>query len=665
MPSFSLLSHSNRDRILKPRSPIHVAAFNVRTLLQIGQQASLAQTLDSLCIDVCCVSETRIQDPSSVMHLKPPGKNPVCSTYTLRVSGDPTASARGLAGVGIALSSRAESSLLDWIPVNSRLCAVRLNGSVRVNKQRNRWRCLFIVSVYAPTDCSADDLKDAFYRDLHNLLQKARQSDVVVICGDFNAQVGRLGPSEKHLGGPYGIHSARTDNGDRLLQLCADRRLYLASTNFNHKRRNCVTWRPPSSSQQWSQIDHIVISYRWRGCIEDCRSFWSTPLDSDHALVRARISLRFNCKRNPHIKTLPSYQLRDRNIKVAYQTELACKLSQVDEITEPSEGWKCLMSAMKSAFEAVSQETPQTVHKEWISSRSVALIDLRKTIPSDQGYDKERKSLKRRLTKSLRMDREQWWIAKAEEMEKAASMGNNRLLFQLIRNTGSKKPSVSETINEKDGSLITSQERRLQRWAEHFEEQFNWSKNSVELIHGPPEAEWEVELGPPTFDEVDQALRALKRDKSAGPDGLPPALFKDGGDSLKIALTELLASVWKSESVPVEWCSSIIIPVFKKGSRTSCENHRGISLVSIASKLLTMIILRRLTGAREKQIRENQAGFRPGRGCIDHIFTLRQILEHRHSFNRSTIVVFLDLKAAFDSVDRGTLWHCLSLKRVT
>ena len=65
--------------------------------------------------------------------------------------------------------------------------------------------------------------------------------------------------------------------------------------------------------------------------------------------------------------------------------------------------------------------------------------------------------------------------------------------------------------------------------------------------------------------------------------------------------------------------------------------------------------------AREQQIRENQAGFRPGRGCIDHIFTLRRILECRHSQNLPTLVTFLDLKAAFDSVSRPMLWECLSL----
>ncbi|WP_353805443.1 hypothetical protein, partial [Acinetobacter baumannii] len=44
---------------------------------------------------------------------------------------------------------------------------------------------------------------------------------------------------------------------------------------------------------------------------------------------------------------------------------------------------------------------------------------------------------------------------------------------------------------------------------------------------------------------------------------------------------------------------------------------------------------------------------------MDHIFTLRQILEHRHAYRRPTCVVFLDIRGAFDALDRQTLWNCL------
>ncbi|CAH8592882.1 unnamed protein product [Schistosoma rodhaini] len=109
----------------------------------------------------------------------------------------------------------------------------------------------------------------------------------------------RNSPSLSGLGtgsGPRGdtgevIPVQRTDNSDRQLQLCLDNRLFLGNTSFRHKERYCLTWRPSESNQRWTQVDHIVISHRWRGSTEDCRSFWSTCLDSVDALIRERICL--------------------------------------------------------------------------------------------------------------------------------------------------------------------------------------------------------------------------------------------------------------------------------------------------------------------------------------------------------------------------------------
>ena len=73
----------------------------------------------------------------------------------------------------------------------------------------------------------------------------------------------------------------------------------------------------------------------------------------------------------------------------------------------------------------------------------------------------------------------------------------------------------------------------------------------------------------------------------------------------------------------------------------------------MASKVLSELILRRLSGFREGQVRENQAGFRPGRSCIGHTFALRQIFELRHTFQQPTLLVLPDLKSEFDSVLRS------------
>ena len=66
--------------------------------------------------------------------------------------------------------------------------------------------------------------------------------------------------------------------------------------------------------------------------------------------------------------------------------------------------------------------------------------------------------------------------------------------------------------------------------------------------------------------------------------------------AVKIAssLYKLSLQIWETEDIPKDWKDAIIVPVFKKGRRKDCGNYRGISLLSIAEKILARILLNRL-----------------------------------------------------------------------
>ncbi|CAH8463306.1 unnamed protein product [Dicrocoelium dendriticum] len=378
---------------------------------------------------------------------------------------------------------------------------------------------------------------------------------------------------------------------------------------------------------------------------------------SDHALVCAKICMCFGGSRNTKHRKIDVNRLTDSSVQASYQSSLAYALS-CNPPQEVEQHWTCIRKAMTISGQSCCGLTRRPL-KSWISARSLELFERRKDIPAESDCNERRRSANRLLKQSLRKDRETWWSERALEMETAALSGNTRRLFQLIRSTGLRKPGVSEVICEVDESPITNQQRRMDRWAEHFHSQFNWPPPSISTCSTPCCPPWLVPLNPPSEAEVCLEIRRLKRFKAAGLDGLPPELFKYGGVAIINQLTALFAKIWHEEKVPSSWGESVIVPIFKKGARTSCANHRGISLISVASKLLASILLRRLSPVRESYYREEQAGFRPGRGCVDQIFTLRQLLEHRHIYHRPTIVAFLDIRAAFDSVDRPALWRCL------
>ena len=85
-----------------------------------------------------------------------------------------------------------------------------------------------------PQQNSSDAAKNDFYDELNRLLNMRQLSDIVLVAGE-------LSTSEQGLGGPFVLAFKSTDNGDRLLHLCSTHGLFLANTNFRHRKIHRAT----------------------------------------------------------------------------------------------------------------------------------------------------------------------------------------------------------------------------------------------------------------------------------------------------------------------------------------------------------------------------------------------------------------------------------------
>ena len=97
----------------------------------------------------------------------------------------------------------------------------------------------------------------------------------------------------------------------------------------------------------------------------------------------------------------------------------------------------------------------------------------------------------------------------------------------------------------------------------------------------------------------------------------------------------------------------------KKGALKNCNNWRGIILLSVPSKILAKLIIRRISEAVDQRLRQEQAGLRKGRGCTDQIFTLHNIIEQCTEWQRQLYINYVNFEKAFDSIHRECLWRIL------
>ena len=147
----------------------------------------------------------------------------------------------------------------------------------------------------------------------------------------------------------------------------------------------------------------------------------------------------------------------------------------------------------------------------------------------------------------------------------------------------------------------------------------------------------------------------MSSDKAPGKDGIPPEIFKYGGNKLVQKVLELFKVIWKAGRVPQDYKDASIKHLLKnKGKKIVCDNSRGISLLSIVGKILARVILNRIIVHLIDDIYQES-----GRGTIDMIFSLRQVAEKVREKNRELYMVFVDLTKAFHTVNRNALWKVL------
>ena len=228
---------------------------------------------------------------------------------------------------------------------------------------------------------------------------------------------------------------------------------------------------------------------------------------------------------------------------------------------------------------------------------------------------------------------------------------------------GPKSSGASPILSADGSTLLTDKDAILKRFAEHFNSVLNRSSSvNDNAINRLPQIECIVLIDEfPTVTEKRKAIQHLSSGKAPGTDAIPAEVCKAGGLPMAEKLTELFQCMWRKEAIPQDFKDASIIHLYKqKGNPQVCG--RGISLLSIAGKILTKILLNRLKVHLDKAglIPESQCGFRKDGGRIDMIFTARQLQEKCQEQNVDLYMTFVDLTKAFDTVSRDGLWKIMA-----
>ena len=132
-------------------------------------------------------------------------------------------------------------------------------------------------------------------------------------------------------------------------------------------------------------------------------------------------------------------------------------------------------------------------------------------------------------------------------------------------------------------------------------------------------------------------------------------LIKADSEKVIKAIHRLCNTIWKTNTWPEDWRNSVYIILPKKGDARICENNPTIALISHASKILLKVMQKRLEPFMERELANTLAGFRKGRGCRDHIASIRWMMEAAHEYQQGLYMCFIDYSKLFDCVDHNIL----------
>ena len=647
-------NNRNNEALNMAKHKCLIGFWNVRTMFASGKLAQVTSEMRRYKLDILGISECRWTGSRRMKTST--GETVLYSGRRDDLHQD---------GVAIILKRGMEKTLMEWKPVSSRIIMARFKG-----KQIN----VTILQCYAPTNDAEEEIGDSFYEQLQQEYDRTPKHDVKIIMGDLNAKIGSDNVDYEHIMGKHGC-GTRNENGERLIEFCSTNNLVVGGTIFPHKEIHKLTWYSPNLRDK-NQIDHLMINSMWRRSLLDVKVKRGADVGSDHHLVTAILKLKLRSTGTKVIirKQFNTERLRSSRVQKEYTVKLENRFKVLQDLQEDDETidqkWEKTSQVFKKCAEDCIGYKDRVKKKDWITQETWKEIENRRLAKSKvnnsksdrlrERYQQDYNRIHLSVKKLIRQDKRKYMDILAENAEEAAGKMQQANLYKITRQICGKFNSSSDVpIKDKDGRILTSEKDQEKRWTEHFKEILNRPPPENEPTIEDPETELDISTDPPETDEIITSIKDLKNGKAPGIDNLNAELFKANPIITANILQPLFCDIWRQSKNPTEWNKGKIIKIPKKGDLSNCNNWRGITLLSIPSKILAKIIIKRISNAIDSKLRNEQAGFRKGKGCIDQIFILRNIIEQCNEWQRQLHINFVDFEKAFDSLHRNSLWKIL------
>lgn len=503
--------------------------------------------------------------------------------------------------------------------------------------------------IYAPSKSDKKKqlkiLEDIF-DDLNSIKTMYGQTDIY-ISGDFNCRIA-------HHSGSQTIKLPNRKNRDLILNhfgkvlidTCILHNLVVVNGRSKNDAHGAYTF---IGARGASTIDLLLTTSQ---NFNNVLNFQVLPLSgSDHLPISMTISFKFR-KTATHAYPMGKLAINSSKLKTFFDSDVGKETSNVIcQTTSPSSAFNIFYGIVEDCM-CIRRNKPKSI-KTWYNHECRRLDQklniLAESLKTSENYQSDSSSYKtlKLYIKTRKEEIKTTYIDKQIEIIK--SLHPNSKTFWSFFSRNENRPNI---------------EIPLLSLEEHFSKTF--FKNNTQMVFERNESG----ITDPTLDsditieEITNALNNCKKRSSPGIDNWTYTIIQENYSNLKYIICHLFNLTLYHGFTPPQWKISKLIPIFKGGDKNNPKNYRPINLLSCLYKLYSRIMTYRLDQwcLLNQIFKPNQFGFRKGLSTIDACFTLFTVIQKYTTTRKDNLItVFIDFKAAFDSIDRLKLKQKLEL----
>lgn len=482
-------------------------------------------------------------------------------------------------------------------------------------------------------------------------LIKEEEEEMLVIGGDFNARIGTEGETyvgeeedeEDRKRKRKSKDTKKNTDGSHLLKMTEDRGWHIANGQTEGDEQGEFTY---IGSRGATVIDFILTNTQSRAEIKRLEIGERTEADHQPLCMQIEVTQEKTREGKEEEKEKEVICWKKESIQ-EYMESTKEILFQAEDLNEK---WTELKKVIHEKMIKRKSKTRKWKigHKFWWDKEC---SKVKRKVKALYKHWKEGKGTKKDYLKERRvfkvLCKEKETIKREQELKEIKEAKTDAKIWEYINKDRKRRVAIGENITPEE-------------WRGHFMKTLGGTSRRQLGERRNLDQDEESEL---TNEEILKQIEKMKKKKATGEDKIPSEAWIHCGVNTRKRLIDLIKSIWKGEGFPVDWRKGVITPVHKKGDLEKVENYRGITLLDTAYKIYAAVLNERLRKEiREKNILpESQAGFRENRGTIDNAYTLHHVVERELSHKKGKVYAFfMDLKSAFDKVDRGLLWKAMS-----